>query len=97
MNYEKSITSSVGDVFGGLSPLSQQRLSEAHTQTLCASCGRRVPVSDRAVVTVNNEVRVFHANCSDSGPIELRALARRRPTALSETKERIRRARQWRG
>ena len=78
MAFTKYQTATVANA-GGLGPLSRQHLADAITRTKCAFCGRRVPVKERAVVKVDDEHRVFHLGCSETGPIELerRALRRR--------------------
>ena len=57
-------------------PESRRRLAEATTRTLCTDCGRAVPATDRAVVVVDGQPRVFHLRCADTGVIRLQLEAR---------------------
>ena len=76
---EKAIRTTVNPL-----PASSRRsLAEAFVQTNCARCGCSVAVKDRAVVTVDGEVRVFHTGCSVDAITDIRhAQLKQRSAAL---------------
>jgi len=68
---------SKGGAGRGLSAASRQQLVQALAKTRCAHCRALVKTTERTVVDVQGEPRVFCLACHDNGPIELRIKALR--------------------